>query len=238
MKSPIWALVVVAVALGPLVPITAQGTTGEIRGTVVDFRGQPLTAPTVELRGPGVYRSSDLDRAGTYRFSALPAGEYVMTIGAQMFHDATIRSIRLRNNEVRVLPPIELTFAGFECNPRIPSYFRPLDQPNTAEAVLGGIVSAEHQPTVAQANVVLIAPEAGVISSTTTDREGHFSFNASAKRRDYRIEISKPGYFTEEFTDFAVQVGFETVYGLDLQPCPPGRCQPSLKPIRVLPGCA
>lgn len=55
---------------------------------------------------------------------------------------------------------------------------------------------------------------------------------------DYRIEIFREGYFTEEFANFPMQPGYETVYNLDLHACAQGQCQPSLMPIRVLPSCA
>jgi hypothetical protein len=57
-------------------------------------------------------------------------------------------------------------------------------------------------------------------------------------RRDYKIEIARDGYFTEEFADFKIQAGYEAVYDrLYLEPCETGRCQSSLRPIRVLPHC-
>ena len=64
--------------------------------------------------------------------------------------------------------------------------------------------------------------------------------SASRPRRASAIKSksSANGFFTEDFSDFEVQLGQESFYDLiDLAPCEKDRCQPALRPIRSLPPC-
>jgi hypothetical protein len=223
-----------------LLPVTlvAQKSSHELRGSVVDIRHEPLRASRVVLRGAGIERTVDSDDAGLYRFTTVPAGVYELTISAPWFYPITIQSVRLQRGAVHVLPPVELVFEGSHaCNARIPAYLRPLDRFHADRGALGGMLVDDHGSALAEARVTLLVRGVGASNSTITDREGRFSVTDIP--RDYRIQVVRDGYFTEEFTDFKIQAGYEVVYDrLDLEPCERDRCQPWLKQIRILQGCA
>lgn len=223
-----------------LLPVTlvAQKNRDEILGSVVDIRREPMRAARVVLRGTGIERTVNSDDAGLYRFTAVPTGVYELTIIAPWFYPITIRAVRLQRGAVRVLPRVELVFEGLPaCNTQIPIYLRPLDRFNADMGALGGMLVDDHGRAISEARVTLLVRGVGASNSTITDREGRFSVMDTP--RDYRVQVVRAGYFTEEFTDFKIQAGYQTVYDrLDLEPCERGRCQPSLKQIRILPGCA
>jgi hypothetical protein len=218
--------------------LVAQERNGEIRGFVVDIRHEPIQTSQVVLRGTDTERTAQNDDPGLYRFIAVPAGEYELTITAPFFYTSTIRTVRLQGDAVLVLPPVEMVFEGYDCNTRVPAYLSPLDRFDVNKGALGGIIVDDHGHALAEAKVTLFVPGAGVTSSTITNREGRFSVRDISLRRNYQIEVVRDGYFTEQFSDFKTQAGFEAVYDrLYLEPCEKGRCQSSLRPIRILPHC-
>lgn len=218
--------------------LVAQAQNGEIRGVVVDNRHEPIHTSQLVLRGGGIERTAQSDDTGSYRFMAVPAGEYDLTITAPFFYTSTVRAVRLQGNEVRVLPPLEMVFEGYDCTARVPAYLSPLDRSDMNKGALGGMIVDDHGRALPDAKVTLFVPGAGVTSSTISNHEGRFSVRDISLRRDYRIEVAREGYFTEEFADFKIQAGFEAIYDrLNLEACEPGRCQSSLRPIRILPHC-
>jgi hypothetical protein len=219
------------------VTLVAQDSIGELRGSVVNIRREPLRVSRVVLRGTGIDRTVDSDDAGLFGFAAVPAGVYELTISAPLFYPIAIQAVHLQTGAVHVLPPVELVFEGLPaCNTRIPAYLRPLDRFNSDRGALGGMLVDEHGRALAGARVTLLV-RGGLSNSTITDREGRFSITDIP--RDYRIRVVREGYFPDEFTDFKILAGYEAVYDrLYLEPCERGRCQPSLKQIRVLPSCA
>jgi len=204
----------------------------------VNIRHEPIHTSQVVLRGTNIEQATQSDDAGLYRFTSVPAGEYELTITASFFHSSVIRTVRLQRDAVLVLPPVEMVFGGYDCNTRVPAYLSPLDRLDVNKGTLGGVIVDDHGHALADAKVTLFVPGTGVTGSTITDGEGRFSVRDVSLRRDYQIEVVRDGYFTEQFADFKIQAGFETVYDrLDLEPCEKGRCQSSLKRIRILPHC-
>ncbi len=231
---------ILGLLLFALVPVTLlpQESSGELRVSVVNFSHEPIRALQVVLRGAGTERTAYTDNTGLYRFDAVPAGVYELTIGAGPFYTITIQTVRIQRDSVYVLPPVEFVFDVYDCNARIPAYLRPLNRFDTNRGALGGTIVDSHNRALSEAKVTLFVPNAGISYPTITDREGRFLITDIPLRPDYRIEVVRDGYFTEEFTDFKMQVGYEAVYDrLSLEPCERGRCQPSLKPIRVLGTC-
>jgi hypothetical protein len=163
------------------------------------------------LRGKGIGRTADTAADGTFRLAALPAGVFELTIATPLFYSIRIQAVRLQKGKVRVLPAVELAFEGFDCNSRIPAYLLPLDSDDQVVALSALVVDKNLRP-LAQARVTLFAPGGGIVSSRRTDRNGHFSITGIPSRRDYRIEVTRDGYFTEEFADFKVQPGYKAVY--------------------------
>jgi hypothetical protein len=231
-ERAIFGLTLLVLLPAVLVP---QDRDGEIRGLAVDTTREPIQ---VVLRGTGIERTVQGDDAGFYRFIGLPAGEYELTIIGP-FSYISIRAVGLQRSAVRVLPAIELAFRGIDCTGRFPAYLRPLDRFDADRGALGGVIVDDYGRVLTEAKVTLFVPNAGVKNSTVTDRDGRFSFADIPLRRDYKIEVVRDGYFTEEFADFKIQAGYEAVYDrFYLEPCEKGRCQSSLKTIRVLPACA
>src|SRR5215831_20878968 len=81
--SGLLLLALIAVAA----PARAQRTTGEIVGTVTDESGAVLPGVTVTIRGTGVPGSPTVvtSETGTYRFPALPPGDYSLEYSIQGF---------------------------------------------------------------------------------------------------------------------------------------------------------
>jgi len=84
-------LVLLAIA----VPAHAQRTTGEIIGTVTDESNAILPGVTVTLRGAGVPGAPTVvtSETGTYRFPALPPGDYTVEYSLQGFSTLRRESI-------------------------------------------------------------------------------------------------------------------------------------------------
>jgi hypothetical protein len=79
----LWLLLLIAMAA----PAHAQRTTGEIIGTVTDESSSVLPGVTVTIRGAGVAGAPTVvtSEVGTYRFPALPPGEYSVEYTLQGF---------------------------------------------------------------------------------------------------------------------------------------------------------
>src|SRR5690349_17472466 len=67
--------------------LPAQETTAGIQGTVRDSSGGHVANATVELTSPSLIgsRRVQTDSAGAYRFSALPPGDYELSVTAKGF---------------------------------------------------------------------------------------------------------------------------------------------------------
>jgi carboxypeptidase family protein/TonB-dependent receptor-like protein len=87
------------------VPARAQRTTGEIVGAVTDESGAVLPGVTVTIRGSGVPGAPTVvtSETGTYRFPALPPGEYNLEYTLQGFS-----TLRRENIPVGVGAVVEL----------------------------------------------------------------------------------------------------------------------------------
>src|SRR6202049_2975882 len=86
----------------------AQETTAGLQGTVKDPSGSSVANATIELSSPALLgtKKAQSDEAGKYRFSALPPGEYTMTVTATGF-----RTFKLTNIDLPVgrLPSIDVS---------------------------------------------------------------------------------------------------------------------------------
>jgi hypothetical protein len=86
-RGPITHGLLVLVLLAGAVPAWAQRTTGEIIGKVTDESNAVLPGVTVTIRGSGVAGTPSVvtSETGTYRFPALPPGEYTLEYTLQGF---------------------------------------------------------------------------------------------------------------------------------------------------------
>ena len=141
----------------------------------------------------------------------------------------------------RVLPTVRLEVGPIaDCaSERRPDYYRPLPGPSEMGAV-GGTVMNANGVLIPGANVTLFMRGKGILSSQITRPDGTFSFaGVEVRPEEYWITVSREGYFSEELSHLTLLPGFETVYApITMEACSPGRCQPNLKTIRIIPGCA
>ncbi len=81
MKKLLLAIAAIAMLLSPAVA-TAQQSTGTIAGLVTDATGGALPGVTVDARQieSGFTRSDVTNERGAYRLTALPVGNYVLTV--------------------------------------------------------------------------------------------------------------------------------------------------------------
>lgn len=199
----------------------------------------------VSSRG-GSTQSARTEPDGHYQLSDLHPGTYDLEIRARDFQSATIRAVQLEAGKLTVVPAILLDLSPgivVACSAdrpadRRPDYYR-LAVGNADTGAVAGIVTGEGKAAVRKAIVTLYAQSKGRVSSILTDGEGRFVLGGlSVRQEEYWLSIAAEGYFSEELTHLTVRPGLEAVYEpLALEPCAPGRCQPHLKTIRVLPNC-
>src|ERR1700688_1639726 len=77
------------------VPSFAQETTAGLQGTVKDPSSSSVANATIELSSPALLgtKKTQSDETGKYRFSALPPGEYTITVTAAGFRTAKLTGI-------------------------------------------------------------------------------------------------------------------------------------------------
>jgi carboxypeptidase family protein/TonB-dependent receptor-like protein len=102
-----------AVCLLLLVPLSmlAQTTTSTIEGTIKDAQGSVISGAQVVVKSPqlGIERTATSDANGFYRVTALPAGNYTLTITHTGFSTRTFDNIELTVNRTLTLDiPIEV----------------------------------------------------------------------------------------------------------------------------------
>src|SRR5262249_55183169 len=121
---------------------------------------------------------------------------------------------------------------------RRPDYYR-LTFGDTTTGGVAGIVTSQGKAAIGMAVVTLYIQAKGPVTSTLTDENGRFAFlGLQVRPEEYWITIAATGYFSEELRHLTIRPGFEAVYApVALESCIPGRCQPHLKTIRVLPTC-
>jgi len=220
-----------------------------IRGIVVTQGDRPLPGAEVLVyvssRGSST-QSARTEPDGHYQFSDLQPSTYDLEIRARDFQSATIKAVQLEAGKLTVVPAMLLDLSPgivVACSAdhpddRRPDYYR-LAVGNADTGAVAGIVTGEGKTTVRKSIVTLYAQGKGRVSSTSTDGEGRFALpGLSVRQEKYWLSIAAEGYFSEELTHLTVRQGLEAVYEpITLEPCAPGRCQPNLKTIRVLPNC-
>jgi outer membrane receptor protein involved in Fe transport len=80
-------LAAVLLAVVGIASVSAQQTSGNIGGRILDEQGSPIPGATVTARNPetGFSRNAVTDSEGIYRLSALPIGTYDLTVELQGF---------------------------------------------------------------------------------------------------------------------------------------------------------
>jgi hypothetical protein len=221
----------------------AQEAGGILHGSVLSLSRPVAMARVIahDQSGNTPVQSTITASDGSYRLNRLPPGIYTLKIVAVEFESAEVRDVDVDEAAIMQLPPIRINFAGVGvCNqePR-PDYYRLLAAPFETGAV-GGTVTNSSNRLVGGATVSLFVMGKGRIASQTTNDDGRFSFSGlQARSEEYWISVSRGGYFLEELRHLVVIPGLQSMYPpLRIESCGPGRCDPGLKTIRVIPGCA
>lgn len=228
---------------------TQEGRAGEIRGSVVaagplvTTGRQPVSNAEIQARpanGHSPVQLATTASDGTYILRDLRAGTYDLRITATGFHSTELHDVQLGESAVSVPSvPLEVGLIG-DCAVDVrPAYYRVAVGTSGSAAIGGMIVSGKATP-VAGAVVTLYRKGKGGIGSTKTNEDGVFRFvNVAVEPEEFWVSIEDGGFFREEVRRLVLCAGLETVYSpITLEPCSPGHCQPYLKTIRVIPGCA
>ena len=87
------------VLLSIFISIPAMAQNGSIRGTILDPSGAAIENAHVALAGHGAGRIASSDATGSYQFSSLASGIYVLTVEAAGFGRYENSSIRVSGND-------------------------------------------------------------------------------------------------------------------------------------------
>jgi hypothetical protein len=94
-----------------LLPALAQDGAASLTGEVKDITGAGVSGTLAELQLASTPESkfrTSADSVGSYRFSAVPSGEYTLKLQSPGFRWATIKSIRILEGEQESLPTLRL----------------------------------------------------------------------------------------------------------------------------------
>lgn len=219
------------------VVVSSQEPSAALRGTVVNAGGDLLHTARIELRGGEIRRLAETGTTGAFEFQGVPPGVYSLRISENLYFPATIRSVRLDAGRVRVLPPLELLFEGVSNCRRTPGFLRVLDRLDAGKGSLGGTIADDHGRPLSEARIRVYLDNVGMIGSAESDADGRFEVRDLPARDRYKVELARDGHYTEDFSEFLVQAGYETVYNLDLTACENGRCIQAVHPVRSIPAC-
>jgi hypothetical protein len=219
--------------------VRAQELTATLTGRVQDTAGAVVVVASVELRAEGdaerVLRGTT-SAIGMFTFQELRPGDYTLTLRANGFKTARVKSIHVADGERKLIPTLELPVSPVPGNI---AYFRPLDSEHDM-GNLGGAVALyidpeKTGPPLADVEVVLVRPGDRLCNTTRTDAHGEFTFRDLSPGR-YGIRVSNPGSYPESIADYyEVEGGRELVYEpLRLERCHLGNCDLTLRPKRPL----
>ena len=95
-----------------LFSFSVNAQNGIIRGKILDgSTGKPAVSATVRLNNSTVNKAVSSDLDGAFSFS-VPVGSYDLTISLVGFDNAKITEIAVKNNEVTVVPEINLSLSS------------------------------------------------------------------------------------------------------------------------------
>src|SRR5690349_12307697 len=104
-------LVLCAAVLLFAAPALAQTTVSTIEGTIKDAQGSVVSGAQVTVKSAalGIERTATSDVAGFYRITALPAGNYSLTISHAGFATRNFNDVELTVNRTLTLDiPLEV----------------------------------------------------------------------------------------------------------------------------------
>ena len=172
----------------------SPGGSATLRGTVRDSRGRPAAAAIVHLQADSGSKipTAQADSAGTYRFSALRHGEYVVRAELTGYGEATSGSFVLGENEIK---RIDLTLESPKTDPAATQneFF---DEPSfTVAGVTDSTNLGGHGP-----NTIARTKEALAKDTVSLGRESHTApspdISLSPQEKSLREAVAQdPGNF-------------------------------------------
>jgi hypothetical protein len=101
-------------AAGTLPPVSAQGLTGQIGGTIVDRQDAAVPGATVTVRNVATQLTRDAvtDAEGRFVITNVVAGDYDVTVTLAGFKTHEQKGVRVNATERVALPPIALEVGG------------------------------------------------------------------------------------------------------------------------------
>jgi Carboxypeptidase regulatory-like domain len=209
--------------------LAAQDTTASLRGEVFARDNGVIPGVDAELRledPPQTRFSVRTDYDGKFKFALLPAGTYTLTLARRGFRTLTLKSIRLADEEQKIVPSLRFDVSG-SCGAGGP-ILGYIEQLPTEQHVgnLNGRVERDQTHPIARATVKLLCDERKICGETKTDSHGEFIFFNLPPRDDITIRVTHPGFYPGEVTGYRVRDGFNSTYSpiiLDsrLRPKPP-----------------
>jgi hypothetical protein len=221
----------------------AQDPGGELRGIVIIGADIPVSGATIQARvenGNAATHVVTTASDGSYRLTSLPAGRYTLMASTTGSSSTEIRHVHVVGR-IQTLPAVRLEIGHIaDCgmDPR-PGYYQLTDGWPQMGAV-AGTVTSEAGVKIANAKVTLFVNGKGMVASQQTNKDGSFSFaGLPVRSEEYVLSIDSRGYFSEELRRLTVSPGLESVYvPITMEACGPGHCQPHLKRLKVIGGCA
>src|SRR5438034_3007041 len=110
----LWLLVTAACLLPGAV--SAQETTGNIEGRVLDERRSPLAQAHLLVAGPALQgkRVAWTDDQGYFRVPALPVGLYIVSVSGMTYRSVTFENVRVQLGATTTLGNIRMDIAAHE----------------------------------------------------------------------------------------------------------------------------
>jgi hypothetical protein len=219
-------------ALALVVALPLFGQNASVRGSIVGAAGTSIANAPVELVSGTQNYKVQTDRAGVYRFSNLPAGEYKLRFLATGFQTLTLISIVLAEREQKQIPMLTLDVGLIADCGFYPPAFRLLAD-DTFGALAGSVIGAS------DVDVTLVCRTFSQCSSTRTDSNGRFSFSVLSPG-EYGLSFRRAGFYPELATGymFLVKAGLESEYRpVAMDRCTNDNCDPKLRPKKRIVTC-
>ena len=166
----------------------AQVTTGDITGRVLDAQGNVVPNATVSVRntGTGLMRTAQTDTEGNYTITQLPAGTYEVTVEAQGFNRALLKSFDV-NVGARLTQNFDLKPGDIKESVEVLGDATLIE---TTKSELGGVVTpveVQNLPLLNRtfASLSVIMPEARPVGNfdPTKTRVGNIAMNGGDGRQ-------------------------------------------------------
>lgn len=179
------------------VALAASSTGAVLSGTVTDTNGNPISSVLVRvLQNNTVVASTTTGAQGTYSFSNLAAGTYVVQFSKTGFTTAQVSGVAITTGD-SVTVNVQLTGSG------------------TGTGTITGLVVDPLGRPVQGATISLNGPSG--TQTATTDANGVFEFDNLTPGSTYSLTVTASGFLTESRQNITVAEGDETNLRIQLR---------------------